>query len=239
MRQDGRKAGEMRPVNVIERFVSSSPDSVLIEVGHTRVLCTTTIEQGVPRWLKGKGQGWVTAEYSLLPRASKERIRRERGSVSGRTQEIQRLIGRSLRGVCDLSALGDRNVTVDCDVLEADGGTRTASVVGGFISLVKALKNCPELENTDKPIIKDWLSAISVGVIAGLPMLDLCYIEDSAADVDMNIVMNHKGEFVEIQGTGEEATFSRDILNELLDLGNKGCQELIEIQKKVLGGALK
>ncbi|MBF0431694.1 MAG: ribonuclease PH [Fibrobacteria bacterium] len=237
MRSDGRAVDSLRKINIIENYISSSESSILIEFGHTRVLCNTTVDLKVPIWLKGKGSGWVTAEYSLLPRSTPQRVRRERGSVSGRTQEIQRLIGRALRGVCDLSLLGERTVTIDCDVIEADGGTRTASVVGGFLSLVKALRAI-KFKNGDKSIIKSWLSAISVGVVNDTPMLDLCYTEDVAASVDMNVVMNDKNEFVEVQGTGEEATYSRETLNRLLDLAETGCGQIIDIQKECLGDSL-
>jgi len=233
-REDGRKNDELRSINVIPDFVSNAEASFLVEVGKTRVLCNATIEAKVPHWLKGQKKGWVTAEYSLLPRSTDTRVRRERTSVSGRTQEIQRLIGRSLRGIVNLEALGERSVIIDCDVIEADGGTRTASICGGFLALAAALKNIP----ADEPIFKSWLAATSVGVLEGTPILDLCYSEDSAADVDMNIVMNDEGEFVEIQGTGEESTFSRSALNDLLDLGEKGCREWIVLQKKLLGDTL-
>jgi ribonuclease PH len=237
-RADGRALDALRDVNIIENFVSSSESSILFEMGRTRVLCNTTVDDTVPKWLKGKGRGWVTAEYSLLPRSTPVRTRRERPMVSGRTQEIQRLIGRALRGVCSLKALGEKTVTIDCDVLEADGGTRTASVVGGFMSMVKALRALPKLKDQEAPVVKSWLAAISVGVVKGHPMLDLCYEEDVAAEVDMNVVMNHYNEFVEVQGTGEEATFPRDVLNQLLDYAEKGCQELIVLQKKILGETL-
>ncbi len=234
-RQDGRAADEMRKINIIENFVSCAEASVLVEVGRTRVLCNATIETKIPPWLKGQGKGWVTAEYSLLPRSTGERVRRERGSVSGRTQEIQRLIGRALRGVVYLENLGEMNVIVDCDVLEADGGTRTASISGGFIALAKALKT---VKNASGPFFKTWLAATSVGVLKEEPILDLCYVEDSEAEVDMNIVMTDDNEFVEIQGTGEESTFSRQQMNQLLDLGEKGCREWIDLQKKLLNDTL-
>jgi len=234
-RIDGRKADQGRPVKMTKNFIIYPEGSVLIEVGNTRVLCNATVEEKVPRFLAGKGKGWVTAEYSLLPRSTQERNSREaaRGKQSGRTQEIQRLIGRSLRSIVDLEALGERSVTIDCDVLQADGGTRTASITGGFVALVMALaKVCPK----DKPFpIKDFCSAISVGLVDGKEMLDLCYVEDSSADVDMNIVMTGEGNFVEIQGTGEEHTFTKTQLDKFLDLGEKGCKNLIANQKKVLG----
>ena len=197
-RIDGRKADQGRPVKMTKNFIIYPEGSVLIEVGNTRVLCNATIEEKVPRFLAGQGKGWVTAEYSLLPRSTQERNSREaaRGKQSGRTQEIQRLIGRSLRSIVDLEALGEKSVTIDCDVLQADGGTRTASITGGFVALVMALaKVCPK----DKPFpIKDFCAAISVGLVDGKEMMDLCYAEDSSADVDMNIVMTGDGNFVEI-----------------------------------------
>jgi ribonuclease PH len=237
-RPDGRAFDSLRNVSAIENFVSCAEASVMIEIGKTRVLCNATVDDNIPRWLREKGGGWVTAEYSLLPRSTGVRVKRERGMVSGRTQEIQRLIGRSLRGVCNLKALGERTITIDCDVIEADGGTRTASVVGGFMSLVKAVRILFQDIPTEEPVIRHWLAATSVGIIKGQPVLDLCYQEDMAAEVDMNVIMTHTGEFVEIQGTGEEATYSRTMLNQLLDLAGKGCSELIDFQQKHLGDSL-
>jgi len=233
-RQDSRKYDEMRKINVIPDFVSCAEASYMVEVGNTRVLCNATVESKVPVWLKGQKKGWITAEYSLLPRSTDIRVRRERPSLSGRTQEIQRLIGRSLRGVIYLEALGERSVIIDCDVIEADGGTRTASIVGGFLALAKALKGI----KAEEPLFKSWLSATSVGILQGQPILDLCYAEDSIAEVDMNVVMTDEGEFIELQGTGEQSTFSRSALNEMLALGEKGCNEWITIQKKLLNDTL-
>ncbi len=234
-RIDGRKLDQGRTVKMTKNFIIYPEGSVLIEVGNTRVLCNATVEDKVPRFLAGKGKGWVTAEYSLLPRSTQDRNSREaaRGKQSGRTQEIQRLIGRSLRSIVDLEALGEKSVTIDCDVLQADGGTRTASITGGFVALALALaKVCPK----DKPFpLKDFCAAISVGAVDGKEMLDLCYSEDANADVDMNIVMTGAGNFVEIQGTGEEHTFTKAQLDKFLDLGEKGCKNLIASQKKVLG----
>jgi len=234
-RIDGRRADQGRPVKMTKNFIIYPEGSVLIEVGNTRVLCNATVEEKVPRFLAGTGKGWVTAEYSLLPRSTQDRNSREaaRGKQSGRTQEIQRLIGRSLRSIVDLESLGEKSVTIDCDVLQADGGTRTASITGGFVALTMALdKVCPK----DKPFpVKDFCSAISVGLVDGKEMMDLCYAEDSNAEVDMNIVMTGAGNFVEIQGTGEEHTFTKTQLGKLLDLGEKGCKNLIANQKKVLG----
>lgn len=231
-RVDGRENNELRPVNIIKDFVSCAEGSVMIEVGKTRVLCNASIEESVPGWMKGKGTGWVTAEYSLLPRSTDSRVRRERKSVSGRTQEIQRLIGRSLRSVVNMKALGERQVIVDCDVIEADGGTRTASVTGAFIALALALTDLKKREGLKDQILKDFVTAVSVGVLKDELILDLCYVEDSAAAVDMNVVFAGKGKLAEVQGTGEESTFSRAQLNELLDLAENACDELMVLQKK-------
>ena len=234
-RSDGRTSKQLRPVKMTKDFVIYPEGSVFIEMGHTRLLCNASIEEKVPRFLAGTGKGWVTAEYSLLPRSTQQRNSREaaKGKQSGRTQEIQRLIGRSLRSVVDLTALGEKSITIDCDVLQADGGTRTASITGAFVALVIALnKVCPEGKTFP---IKDFLAAISVGVVNGEEILDLCYEEDSSAEVDMNIVMTGSGDFVELQGTGEEHTFDKKQLKKMLELGEKGCNELIAEQKEVLG----
>ncbi len=243
-RADGRRNDELRPIRVTEDYVQSAEASYLIEVGRTRILCNATLENEVPRWMKGSGKGWVTAEYSLLPRSTNTRVKRERGAISGRTQEIQRLIGRSLRGVCDMEALGERSVMIDCDVIEADGGTRTASIVGGFLALATALKRMkakfpPQMaQAANRPILRHFVNAVSVGIVGGEPMLDLCYTEDVDAEVDMNVVLTDKSDFVEVQGTGEEAVFSRAQLNLLLDLAAKGGNDILEIQKKILGSEL-
>ena len=219
--------------------MSTAEASYLIEVGKTRILCCASLEDDVPRWMKGKGKGWVTAEYNLLPRSTSSRVKRERAGASGRTQEIQRLVGRALRGVCDLEALGERNYIVDCDVIEADGGTRTASIVGGFMALAKALQRLKANQPTmTKPVLKHYVSAVSVGIVGGVSMLDLCYTEDSEAEVDMNVVRTDSGHFVEIQGTGEESVYSRSQLNDMLDLAEKGCGELLNLQKRYLGVVL-
>jgi ribonuclease PH len=232
---------QLRPVKITEDFVSSAEGSCLIEVGKTRVLCCASLDEDLPRWLKGKNKGWVTAEYNLLPRSTTTRVKRERAGASGRTHEIQRLIGRALRGVCDLEALGERHFIVDCDVIEADGGTRTASIVGGFIALARALKRmkaaAPSI-SPSKRILDHFVSAVSVGVVGGRPLLDLCYVEDSEAEVDMNVVVTDAGHFVEVQGTGEEAVYSRDQLNHMLDLALKGCAELTALQRGILGPEL-
>lgn len=234
-RTDGRKLDELRPVNMIRDFIIYPEGSVLIEMGKTRVLCNASVETKVPRFLAGTGKGWVTAEYSLLPRSTQERNSREaaKGKQSGRTQEIQRLIGRSLRSIVDLEALGEKSITIDCDVLQADGGTRTASVTGSFVALAIALdKVCDK----DKPLpLRDFLAAVSVGMVEETELLDLCYEEDSRAEVDMNIVMTGQGDFVELQGTGEEHTFNKKQLKKFLALGEKGCKILIADQKKILG----
>jgi ribonuclease PH len=240
-RPDGRAADQLRGIKITEDFVQSAEASFLIEVGRTRILCCASLEEDLPRWLKGKGSGWVTAEYSLLPRSTGSRVKRERNGASGRTQEIQRLIGRALRGVCDLKALGERSLVIDCDVIEADGGTRTASIVGGYLALARALQKMKAaLPHTFPPgrVLKHYVSAVSVGVVEGNPLLDLCYTEDSEAEVDMNVVMTDTGHFVEVQGTGEEAVFSRAQLNDLLALAEKGCGELITLQKGFLGDTL-
>ena len=236
---NARKRNEIRPVKVKRKFTRNSPGSVLYQCGGTPVLCTASIDESVPPWMKGEGKGWMTAEYNMLPHSTSPRKRRDRsGKVDGRTTEIQRLIGRSLRAVADLEALGERQLNVDCDVLEADGGTRTASITGAFIAALDALHSVRrDLPFKDRFPFKDSVAAVSVGVVGGHPCLDLDYEMDFAAAVDMNVVMTGKGQFVEIQGTGEEATFSEDELSSLLRLGRKGIRELIEIQKKSLGKA--
>lgn len=239
-RIDGRLANELRPITIKENYLIHPEGSVLIEVGNTKVICTATIDEKVPSFLRGQGKGWITAEYSMLPRATAERTQRDatRGKINGRTMEIQRLIGRALRAVVDLEALGERTIWIDCDVIQADGGTRTASITGAFIALTQALANFHKEKPFQKFPIVDFLAATSVGIIDEIgEIIDLNYAEDSAANVDMNVVMTGKGQFVEIQGTGEEATFSREQLNALLDLGEKGIHQLIEVQKKVLGEA--
>jgi ribonuclease PH len=236
-RFDGRNNEQMRPVNITCDFIQFPEGSVLIEVGQTKVICNATVEEKVPLWLKGQEQGWVTAEYSMLPRATQQRNQREatKGKLSGRTHEIQRLIGRALRSVVDLKALGERTIWLDCDVIQADGGTRTASITGSFIAMVQALNQLKEKNLIDKLPVTDWLAAISVGKVQGEVMLDLAYAEDSIAEVDMNIVMTGKGKYVEVQGTAEDNPFSRAELDQMLALGEKGIRELIVIQKNILG----
>ena len=235
-RFDNRKFDQMRFVKITRNYLNYAEGSVLIEVGNTKVICAATIEERVPPFLKGSGQGWITAEYSLLPRSTQTRNAREsaRGKVSGRTHEIQRLIGRALRSVIDLKALGERTILIDCDVIQADGGTRTASITGAFVALVEAIAG---VYNKDKPFpIKDFIAAISVGILSdNNAVLDLCYEEDSKATVDMNVVMTGSGEFIEIQGTGEERPYTRTELNMMLEKAEKGINELIDYQKGVLG----
>jgi len=230
-RHDGRNADQLRPVKIKRRFTKNAAGSVLISAGSTTVLCTASVETSVPPWLKGSEKGWVTAEYNMLPGSTLSRKSRK---VDGRTTEIQRLIGRSLRAVVDLEALGERMITVDCDVLDADGGTRTASITGAFIALVDAV-NTIEFEDKTRSFFKDSLAAISVGIAGGKPVLDLDYIEDVDASVDMNVVMTGSGQFIEVQGTGEEATFSEQELSKLLKLAKSGIAELTELQRKSLG----
>lgn len=230
-RHDGRSAAQLRPLKIKRRYTKNAAGSVLIQAGTTTVLCTASVESSVPPWLKGSEKGWVTAEYNMLPGSTPTRKSRR---VDGRTTEIQRLIGRSLRAVVDLEALGEQMITVDCDVLDADGGTRTASITGAFIALVDAV-NTIELPDPKRPIFKDSLAAISVGIVNGSPVLDLDYVEDFAATVDMNVVMTGSGKFIEIQGTGEEATFSEEELAKLLKHAKSGIKELTEMQKKALG----
>lgn len=230
-RHDGRSASQLRPLKVKRKYTKNAPGSVLIQAGTTTVLCTASVESSVPPWLKGSEKGWVTAEYNMLPGSTPTRKARK---VDGRTTEIQRLIGRSLRAVVDLEALGEQMITVDCDVLDADGGTRTASITGAFIALVDAVSTI-ELPDPKRSVFKDSLAAISVGIVNGAPVLDLDYVEDFAATVDMNVVMTGSGKFIEIQGTGEEATFSEDELAKLLKLAKGGIKDLTEMQQKALG----
>ena len=234
MRIDGRKADELRKIKITRNYIKSAEGSVLIQIGNTWVICTATVENTVPPFLKGKGTGWVTAEYAMLPRSSPQRISRERSKVGGRTHEIQRLIGRSLRSVVDMKALGEKSVLIDCDVIQADGGTRTASITGAYIALVDALRHLKKKGLIGQVPVKDHLAAVSVGIVDGEPMLDLCYEEDSSAEVDMNLVMTGKGGIVEVQGTAEGEPFSKAELGKLLALGEKGIKALIKKQKEIL-----
>src|SRR6478752_2374948 len=234
-----RKTNELRPTKIKRGYTRMSPGSVLYQAGETVVLCTASVEPKVPDWLLGKGKGWITAEYNMLPHSTSPRKARERGAkIDGRTTEIQRLIGRSLRAVADLATLGERSILVDCDVLEADGGTRTASITGGFIALVDCLRSIQKsLPDPKRFPLTDSVAAISVGIVDGKPALDLDYKQDVDADVDMNVVMTGSGRFIEIQGTGEEATFGDDDLASLIKLAKSGIRELRELQKKSLGKA--
>ncbi|CAM4120231.1 ribonuclease PH [Paenibacillus alkaliterrae] len=237
MRNDGRQTNQLRPVTITTGVNKYAEGSVLIEVGDTKVLCTASVEERVPPFMKGQGKGWITAEYAMLPRATHSRNIREaaKGKLTGRTMEIQRLIGRALRSVVNLQALGERTITLDCDVIQADGGTRTTSITGAFIALTLAIQKISEKTQFAKFPITDFLASVSVGVIVEKAMLDLNYDEDSKAKVDMNVVMTGNGKFVEVQGTGEDAPFSREELNQLLALGEEGITELIGKQRDVLG----
>lgn len=237
LREDGRKVNSLREIKITKDFNLYAEGSVLIEFGNTKVICTASVSDKVPPFMRGQGKGWLTAEYSMIPRATGERNQREsaKGKLSGRTMEIQRLIGRALRTAVDLDKLGERTITIDCDVIQADGGTRTASISGGFIALVLAVKKLMKGRVLSVNPIVSNVAAISVGIVKGTPMLDLMYTEDSAAEVDMNVVMNGKGEFVEVQGTGEEATYTRKELNELIDLAEVGIKEIIRLQNEIIG----
>ena len=240
MRVDGRAIDEKRPLKLTPNYAKYAEGSVLIEVGETVVLCTATVENRVPPHLRDQAQGWVTAEYAMLPRSSKQRIQREssKGKVGGRTHEIQRLIGRSLRTVTDLRRLGERTIMIDCDVIQADGGTRTAAITGGFIALAMAIQHLKKSNLVGAGILSDYVAATSMGVVEGRPVLDLNYIEDSQADVDMNLVMTGAGNFIEIQGTAEKVAFGDPTLMELLALGRKGIDELVAAQKEIIGDTL-
>lgn len=228
-RPDGRKPNQLRAIKVTKNYMKNAEGSCLIEFGDTKVICSASVEDGVPPFLKGSGKGWVTAEYGMLPRSCGSRIRREK--TSGRTEEIQRLVGRSLRSVVKMDLLGERTIRIDCDVLQGDGGTRTASITGGFIALGLAISWMKKQNLITVSPLKDYVAAISVGVFQGTPVLDLNYAEDSKADVDMNVVMVGSGQFVEVQGTGEGGTFSDKEMTQLLTLAKKGIKELIVLQK--------
>jgi ribonuclease PH len=236
MRPSQRRADELRPVRITRNFTCHAEGSVLIEFGATRVLCTASVEESVPPFLRGKGQGWLTAEYGMLPRSTHTRSAREaaKGKQSGRTQEIQRLIGRSLRAVVDLSALGERQIIIDCDVLQADGGTRTASITGACVAVHDAITKLVAAGKLAKNPMRDFVAAVSVGIHQGTPVLDLDYLEDSDCDTDMNVVMTGVGGFVEVQGTAEGTPFSREELNALLALAEGGIRELVALQKAAL-----
>ena len=236
MRTDNRQPDELRPIKVKRRFTRAAPGSVLISAGQTTILCTASIDDDVPPWMTGQGRGWITAEYSMLPGSTAPRKRRERaGKVDSRGIEIQRLIGRSLRAVADLEALGERTVAIDCDVLEADGGTRTLSITGATIALVDALHTVRRnLPSPDRYPLRDSVAAVSVGLVEDRPTLDLCYREDAAAAVDMNVVMTGRGQFVELQGTGEESTFTQSQLDAMLKLARRGIEQLTAVQRDAL-----
>jgi ribonuclease PH len=237
MRKDGRAHDELRQIRMTTQFNIHAEGSVLIEVGNTKVICTATVEEKVPQFLRGQGRGWINAEYSMLPRATHDRNQREsaKGRQSGRTMEIQRLIARSLRTVVDLKALGERMITVDCDVIQADGGTRTAAITGGFVAMAMAIDGLVKKQAISKMPITDFLASISIGTIAGSTLLDLNYLEDSNAQVDMNVVMTGEGAFVEVQGTGEQTPFTKSQLQQMLDLAELGIRQCIEQQKQALG----
>ncbi len=235
MRIDGRKTSELRPLKITRSYLKYPEGSALIELGDTKVICTASVEEKVPQFLKGQGKGWVTAEYAMMPRSTSVRSGRERNSVNSRSLEIQRLIGRSLRAVVDLYKLGERTVWLDCDVIQADGGTRTASISGSYVALSEALYKLKTEGIIKEYPLNDYLSAVSVGLLDGTPVLDLAYEEDSTAEVDMNIVMSASGMLVEVQGSAEEKLFSRAQLNQLLDLASAGILEITATQKSVLG----
>ncbi len=236
MRTDGRKERELRPIVITPSYIKSADGSVLIEVGDTRVICTAKLEDKVPPFLRNSGKGWITAEYGMLPSSSQVRISREaaRGRIGGRTHEIQRLIGRSLRTIADLKSLGERTIWIDCDVIQADGGTRTASITGAYVALVEAARQLIKQGVVQKNPIKDSVAAVSVGIVDGKTLLDLNYEEDSRAEVDMNFVMTGSGKFVEVQGTAESAPFTKKGLDRMAEIAQQGIRELLKVQKKVL-----
>ncbi len=239
-RYDGRSAEQLRTTRITTDYLMTAEGSVLIETGNTRVLCTATVEDSTPAFLRNSGKGWITAEYSMLPRATATRTQREiiKGRPSGRTHEIQRLIGRSLRAAVDLKALGERSIIIDCDVLQADGGTRTAAITGAYVALAIALGTLVKYKVLQKSPIVDAIAATSVGIIAGVPLVDLCYEEDSQADVDMNIVMTGSGKFIELQATSERTPFDDELLAGMLNLGKTGVQQLRAIQEEALAGRI-
>jgi ribonuclease PH len=240
-RTDGRLSDAIRPTVLTPHYLSHAEGSVLIEVGRTRVICTASVEDRVPPFLRGTGKGWVTAEYGMLPRATSTRTTREasQGKVGGRTQEIQRLIGRSLRSIVPLTEIGERTIWIDCDVIQADGGTRTASITGGFVALVLALERLREQGAIAKVPITHYVAATSVGIVAGTPLLDLAYDEDSRADVDMNVVKTSDGRFIEVQGTAEADPFAREALDALLSLADSGISQLVAKQEEIVGKILR
>lgn len=235
MRSDGRERDRIRPVKITNNYLMSPQGSVLIEMGNTKVICTATVEEQTARHLTGTGKGWITAEYSMLPGSCETRKKRDRGKTDGRSVEIQRLIGRALRSVADMDKLGERTIWIDCDVIQADGGTRTASITGAFVAMAEAMKKMKIQGLIEEIPLNGFVSAVSVGIVENEKLLDLCYAEDSKAMVDMNVVMTDRGEYIEIQGTGEDRPFSREELNELLLLAAEGCGQLHQIQKQITG----
>jgi len=240
MRTDGRKANQLRTLKITPSYIKTADGSVLIEMGDTRVICTAKLEERVPPFLRNSGKGWITAEYGMLPGSSQERIGREssRGKVGGRTHEIQRLIGRSLRAVADLKSLGERTVWIDCDVIQADGGTRTASITGAYIALAEAARGWLQRGMIQVTPLKDSVAAVSIGIVDGKIFLDLCYEEDSKADVDMNFVMTGSGKFIEVQGTAESAPFTKKQMERMAEIAQGGIKELLKAQKKVIAGLM-
>lgn len=238
MRTDGRKPNQLRPLKITPSYIKTAEGSVLIEMGDTKVICTAKLEERVPPFLRNSGKGWITAEYGMLPGSSDTRIGREasRGKVGGRTHEIQRLIGRSLRAIADLRILGERTVWIDCDVIQADGGTRTASITGAYVALVEALRGWRARGILSVDPVKDAVAAVSIGVIDGKILLDLCYAEDSKADVDMNFVMTGSGKFIEVQGTAETSPFTRKQMEHMAEIAQRGIKELLDAQKKIIAG---
>ncbi len=232
MRPSGRQPGELRAIQITRHYTKHAEGSVLVSFGDTKVICTASVEERVPRWMKGQAEGWITAEYGMLPRSTTDRMGREasRGKQGGRTLEIQRLIGRSLRAAIDLKALGEHTITLDCDVIQADGGTRTASITGACVALYDAINHTRELGLLDAEPMLGMVASVSVGIYNGIPVLDLDYAEDSNAETDMNVVMSEKGGFIEVQGTAEGETYSRDELNAMLDLADQGIRQIIQIQ---------
>lgn len=236
MRSDGRKPTQLRPLKITPRYIKSADGSVLIEMGDTKVICTAKLEERVPPFLRNSGKGWITAEYGMLPGSSQQRIGREssRGKIGGRTHEIQRLIGRSLRAITDLRSLGERTVWIDCDVIQADGGTRTASITGAYVALMEAARNWREGGVMNVEPIRDSVAAVSIGIVEGKILLDLCYDEDSKADVDMNFVMTGSGKFIEVQGTAESSPFTKKQMERMAEIAQQGIKELLKSQKKVI-----
>jgi ribonuclease PH len=236
MRTDGRKPNQLRPLSITAGYIKTADGSVLIEMGDTKVICTAKLEERVPPFLRNSGKGWITAEYGMLPGSSQVRIGREsaRGKIGGRTHEIQRLIGRSLRAVADLKSLGERSVWIDCDVIQADGGTRTASITGAYVALMEAMRRWLDRGVISTNPIKDAVAAVSIGMVDGKVLLDLCYEEDSKAEVDMNFVMTGSGKFIEVQGTAESAPFTRKQMERMSEIAQQGIKELLKAQKKVI-----